>query len=186
MTPEQIAKPNTEAAHQIALFAWAAVACSHGFKVANDWAERGQIAFKNTGCSMGVGCDEIGVCFAEAHGEPSQCCRSLPVPELKWLHHIPNGGSRGDTEKSRAIEGGKLKAQGVKKGVLDLFLPVQRQGFAGLYIEMKKPGQQEAKNGGLSDEQIEFGNFAIAQGYRCALCYSWQEAAKELENYLLQ
>ena len=135
MTPEQIAKANTEAAHQTALFAWASLN-----------VER--------------------------------------YPELKWLHHIPNGGSRGDTAKSRAIEGGKLKAQGVKKGVLDLMLPVRRNGFCGLYIEMKKPGQQTAKNGGLSDEQIEFGNFVSNQGYLCKLCYSWQEAAKILEDYL--
>ncbi len=24
-------------------------------------------------CSLGVGCDEVGMCYAEAHGEPSQC-----------------------------------------------------------------------------------------------------------------
>ena len=135
MTPEQIAKPNSEAAHQMAVFAWAALN-----------AER--------------------------------------YPELKWLHHIPNGGSRGDTEKSRKIEGGKMKAQGVKKGVLDLMLPVQRGGYCGLYIEMKKPDQRTAKNGGASNEQIEFANFVINQGYKALLCYTWQEAVKELEIYL--
>ena len=135
MTPEQIARPNSEAAHQMAVFAWAALN-----------AER--------------------------------------YPELKWLHHIPNGGSRGDTEKSRKIEGGKMKAQGVKKGVLDLMLPVRRGNYCGLYIEMKKPDQRTAKNGGASDEQIEFANFVIGQGYKALLCYTWQEAAKELEIYL--
>lgn len=137
MTPEQLAKPGSEAAHQMALFCWAAL--------------------------------------------PEQQKR---YPELKWLHHIPNGGSRGDTERSRKIEGGKLKAQGVKKGVLDLMLPVQRGGFCGLYIEMKKPEQRTAKNGGLSDDQLEFGNFVITQGYKCVACYSWIEAANELEIYL--
>lgn len=24
-------------------------------------------------CSMGVGCDEWGVCYADAHGQPEQC-----------------------------------------------------------------------------------------------------------------
>jgi predicted nucleic-acid-binding Zn-ribbon protein len=24
-------------------------------------------------CSMGVGCDEVGVCYAEAHNQPEQC-----------------------------------------------------------------------------------------------------------------
>lgn len=24
-------------------------------------------------CDMGVGCDEVGVCYAEAHGQPERC-----------------------------------------------------------------------------------------------------------------
>ena len=38
-------------------------------------------------------------------------------PELKWLHHVPNGGSR---NKQEAV---KLKQMGVKAGVSDLCLP---------------------------------------------------------------
>lgn len=38
-------------------------------------------------------------------------------PWLKWMHHIPNGGSR------NKIEAVRLKAQGVKRGVPDIFLP---------------------------------------------------------------
>lgn len=26
-------------------------------------------------CSLGMGCDEAGVCYADAHGDPSQCGR---------------------------------------------------------------------------------------------------------------
>lgn len=26
-----------------------------------------------THCTLGVGCDETGVCYADAHGDPSQC-----------------------------------------------------------------------------------------------------------------
>jgi hypothetical protein len=26
-------------------------------------------------CNMGVGCDEAGVCYADAHGEPNRCGR---------------------------------------------------------------------------------------------------------------
>ena len=38
-------------------------------------------------------------------------------PDLKWLHHIPNGGSR---NKAEAV---KLQQMGVKAGIADLFLP---------------------------------------------------------------
>jgi hypothetical protein len=27
----------------------------------------------NAPCTMGVGCDEYGVCYANAHGQPRQC-----------------------------------------------------------------------------------------------------------------
>lgn len=42
-------------------------------------------------------------------------------PELALLYHIPNGGSR------RKSEAGRFKAEGVKAGVPDLFLPAARE-----------------------------------------------------------
>ena len=30
-------------------------------------------------CSMGVGCDEYGVCYAEAHGRPEMCPQQEPT-----------------------------------------------------------------------------------------------------------
>ena len=99
-------------------------------------------------------------------------------PELKWFHAIPNGGTRGDDTKTRAIRGGQLKAEGVKKGVSDCFLPIRRGIFSGLYIEMKKPGGKE------SIEQIEFSNFVISQGFGYICCDTWEKAKNVLINYL--
>lgn len=99
-------------------------------------------------------------------------------PELKWFHAIPNGGSRGDNAKSRAIQGGALKAEGVKSGVADCFLPVRRGVWSGLYIEMKKP------DGKPSKEQKEFGVFVQLQGFGFVVCYGWSEAVKVLQEYL--
>jgi len=161
ITPDQLAKSGSEAAHQTALFAWVAVATLNGFKVANHWAKFG----------------EMPIIEQVKH----------PVPELKWLHHIPNGGSRGDDAQSRAIRGGQLKAQGVRTGVADLFLPVWRGVWSGLYIEMKKPSEKpkrEGSKGGVSDEQAEFGVFVKEQGFGWCVCYSWQEAAKNIQSYL--
>lgn len=161
MTPDQLAKNGSEAAHQTALFAFMAVACQHGFAVAWDWAKNGPIAFKQS--------SKIG------------------VPELRWLHHIPNGGSRGDDAKSRAIRGAQMKAQGVRTGVADLCLPVRRGAWSGLYIEMKKPDEKpkrEGSKGGVSDDQAEFGEFVKQQGFGWLVCYSWREAAEVIEQYL--
>lgn len=104
-------------------------------------------------------------------------------PELKWLYSNANGGSRGDTQLSRAIEGGKMKAEGVKVGVSDLTLPVKRGQWSGLYIELKKmPG----KGVGPSDEQTEFIEFVRGQGFAACVCYGWREARDVIIAYLNQ
>ena len=68
-------------------------------------------------------------------------------PELKWLHHVPNGGSR---NKQEAV---KLKQMGVKAGVSDLCLPYPKGLYCGLYIEMKfgDNRQQETQKEFLAD-----------------------------------
>lgn len=93
-------------------------------------------------------------------------------PEIRWLHHIPNGGKRG---KATA---GKLKLEGVEAGVHDLFLPVPRWGKHGLYIEVKW-----GKNK-LSPKQKEFKTFVMAQGYATATCYTAEEIIRVLKKYL--
>jgi len=104
-------------------------------------------------------------------------------PELRWLHAIPNGGNRGDTAQSRRIEGGKMKAEGVKTGVSDLCLPVKRGQTSGFYIELKKmPGPGV----GPSDDQLEFGEFVQSQGFAFMVCYGWQQARDMLIAYLNQ
>lgn len=141
ITPEQLARNDSEDGHQMALFAQAAL-----------------------------------------HREL--------YPQLKWMHAIPNGGSR------HIVEAGKLVAAGVRKGVSDIFLPsIQYRNrddmivdnyvnFAGLYIEMKAPGRKNAKYGGLSQDQIDFMSYAVIAGYKCVVCYTWVEAWNEIVKYL--
>ena len=93
-------------------------------------------------------------------------------PEIRWLHHIPNGGLRNINVAS------KLKLEGVESGVFDLFLPVQKWKKNGLYIEMKV-----GKNK-LTDKQIEFKQFVIGQNYATAVCYSAEEGIRILKKYL--
>lgn len=94
-------------------------------------------------------------------------------PELSLMHHIANGGSRD------YIEAKHLKLQGVKPGIPDVFLPVAKGGYHGLYIEMKR------RNGGrLSPEQKEVIPKLRAQGYRVEVCKGFQEAANVVEAYM--
>ena len=50
-------------------------------------------------------------------------------PELRWLFHVPNGGSR---NKQEAV---KFKQMGVKAGVSDLCLPYPKGSYCGLFAE---------------------------------------------------
>lgn len=125
----------------------------------------------------------------EAHQTALFCWAALNVgkyPDLKWFFAIPNGGSRGDDAKTRAIRGGKLKAAGVRVGVSDTLLPVKRGPYSGLFIELKRPELRPKREGkgGASDEQLEFGAFVQQQGFGFIVCYGWQHAAEMVEQYL--
>ena len=93
-------------------------------------------------------------------------------PELRWLHSIPNGGHRG---KATA---GRMKAEGVRAGVSDYFLPAPRDGFHGLYVELK------TLTGQPSREQREFIETMRSRGYRAEVARGWQEAWKVVCDYL--
>jgi hypothetical protein len=100
-------------------------------------------------------------------------------PELRWLHSSLNGIFIPGPKQVVYRIMNHMKAEGMKRGVPDLFLPVARRGYHGLYIEMKRDD-----GGVLSDEQKEFLAFAEAQGYRDQVCYGYDDAVKELEWYL--
>lgn len=93
-------------------------------------------------------------------------------PELKLLHHIPNGGSRNE------LEAVNLKKQGVRAGVPDLCLPVARGRYHGLYIEMK------AGKNKPTEKQLQWIDDLRKQGYAVSICWSFDAARQELEKYL--
>lgn len=92
---------------------------------------------------------------------------------LKWVHAIPNGGQRSGATAAR------LKAEGVRRGVSDVFVPLTCTKYAGFYMEFKRN-----EKAALSDEQIEFSVFVKSQGYKFARVNSWQEARAQLLEYV--
>jgi hypothetical protein len=103
----------------------------------------------------------------------------VQYPELEHMFAIPNGGSRGDNAKSRAIRGATMKAEGVKSGVPDIMLPVIRRGYCGLFIEMKKIGGTLDKN-----QKDDWHPFLLKQGYCVTTCWGWTQATEALQWYL--
>ena len=96
-------------------------------------------------------------------------------PELKDLIHIPNGGLRSKTEAVR------FKKLGVKAGVSDLFLPVARGGFHGLWIEMKRK-----RGGKLSPDQKEWIEDMLSNGYQALRADGAEEACDIIFKYLTE
>ena len=98
--------------------------------------------------------------------------REMDMPEIKWLHAIPNGGAR------NAVTGARMKEEGVRKGIWDICFPFASGGYHGLYIEFKN-----GKNK-LTPEQVEFGEFVRKQGYKTGVAYTVDEAIEILQEYI--
>jgi hypothetical protein len=88
-------------------------------------------------------------------------------PELDYFA-IPNGGNR------NIITARKLKAEGVKPGVPDLFFPSLK-----LFIELKR-----TKGGAVSKEQRFWSDRLGASGYRVAVCRGAEEALTIIEGHI--
>lgn len=101
------------------------------------------------------------------------------LPGVDKMFAIPNGGARS------AATGARLKMTGVRRGVPDTFLPVPFGRYAGLFIEMKKPGDKEAKKakGRTSSEQDVYIEFLQAHHYAVEVCYTWEEAVAAIKRY---
>lgn len=93
-------------------------------------------------------------------------------PELRYVYAVPNGGYR---NKATAA---KLKAEGTRRGISDVCIPIPSNGFHGAYFEFK------SKTGALSREQKEFADFVMSRGYKFFVARSAKEALKELQIYL--
>lgn len=97
----------------------------------------------------------------------------IQYPALRGrLFAVPNGGHR---HPAVAV---KLKAEGVRKGVPDLWLPVPRHGFSGLVVELK------AGRGRLTPEQDDWLNFLAGQGFATMLCHGADAAIRTIREYL--
>ena len=99
-------------------------------------------------------------------------------PQLAHLIAIPNGGAR------NIVVARKLKAEGVKPGVSDLFLPVpadqknRAHRYAGLWVEMK------ALNGRATTEQIRWIEAMEANGYKGVIARGAAAAIRALQDYI--
>lgn len=107
---------------------------------------------------------------AEEQRAVIEWCDALKLP----IFHIPNGGHR---HKSVATE---LKRQGVRPGVPDLFLPIAKGNYHGLFIEMKRRDFYPYQ---ASDKQVEWLRRLQQNGYAAFICKGADEAIACIEQY---
>lgn len=92
---------------------------------------------------------------------------------LRLLYAIPNGGKR------PLRVGLEMKREGLRKGVLDLNLPVPARGFVGLWVEMK------TATGVLSTDQKWWREQLRAAGHDVQVCRSIESAIALLRLHAL-
>jgi hypothetical protein len=106
------------------------------------------------------------------HDIQKSCINWFRLKYPKYLiYAIPNGGQR------NKIVAAKLKAEGVLAGIPDLHIPVSKQGFHGLYIEMK------AGKNKPSDNQITVMQKLNNEGFRCEVCWTVDQFRLVVDNY---
>lgn len=99
--------------------------------------------------------------------------RAATNPLWGLIFAIPNGGKRGKGQ------GGKLKAEGVRAGVPDLFWPIERRGYCGMFIELKAGDNKPSPLQTLWIDRLN------AQGYYVSVIWDKVESAiKIMEWYL--
>lgn len=97
----------------------------------------------------------------------------LQYPELKLnLFSIPNEGAR------TAANGARMKAQGRRAGVADMFLAKHSTNSHGLFIEFK------ASNGKQSQQQKAFQNAVKTNGYRYEVITDFDSFKNLIQSYL--
>lgn len=159
-TPWEYAETNLEYNHQVALFQWAAMAENFGLAAADD-----PLSYTEPGHAVNY----------SREGDK--------IPELRWLHAIKNQG-HGDV-----IRGAKSRAEGLKPGVPDIFLPVAKflsastMLKAGLYVELKRPRSLSNAKGNTSAIQDEWISYLL-KAYSVHVCVGWEAARDVILNYL--
>ena len=78
-----------------------------------------------------------------------------------------------------------MKEQGVKAGVSDIFLPVAKGGYFGLWVELKAPVVDGKKNY-PTEAQAEWIQIMNEQGYKAVACWGWEQAKSVIEEYISQ
>lgn len=97
----------------------------------------------------------------------------VKYPSLEHLIAIPNAGAG-----AQSGQAGKMKAEGVRPGVSDTFLPLPSPPFHGAWCELK------ALDGKLTPEQDAWLCAMRDANYAVCLAYGWEQARNFFLDYI--
>lgn len=98
--------------------------------------------------------------------------RKYKIPDERALMAFPMQGRR-------TIQAGRrLKAEGMRKGLPDMFLALPTTESAGLWLELKATG------GKPSPEQVQFGQMLVALGYDFQICYGFDCTVEAITRHV--
>lgn len=109
--------------------------------------------------------------------------KALTDERYKMIYAVPNG------DKRHIAVAKRLKDEGLTSGIPDISVDVACNGYHGLKIEMKSKkgvihkGKVTTRKGRLTETQKEYKPLFEKHGYKYVVCYSADEAIKELKNY---
>jgi hypothetical protein len=96
-------------------------------------------------------------------------CDNLHIP----IFAIPNGSNKSKHQAN------KFKLEGLRSGFPDLCVPLMRNGYGSLYIEMKR-----VKGSTVSPEQTAWIALLNSFGHKAVICYGSDEAIEVIEGYI--
>jgi len=94
------------------------------------------------------------------------------IPELETMYATPNAGKRPGSQ------GAWMVAEGLKKGVPDIHLPVARGGYHSLWIELKHGKNKTTKEQEWWLERLN------ALGHLAVVAYEFEGAKAAIEAYM--
>ena len=104
-----------------------------------------------------------------------QYCDIKKIP----VFATPNGAHLSGGIKNRAMQMNSLKSEGLRAGVPDLFIPLAKHNYHGLFIEMKRQ-----KGGVVSKDQKAWIEKLNGLGYKAVVCKGATIAIEEIEHYM--
>lgn len=116
--------------------------------------------------------------YQSEHQMQKDFCKFLDLINITYFA-IPNAQSLSHLDRKAAIRAMiKLKNEGLKPGVPDIFICEPTKNYSGLFIEMKKKPNKPSQ---LQNQWLEKLNM---KNYKTEICYSTNQAITAIKNYM--